>query len=150
MPLGHWQVLPVQPIAFLYLSVLSQTVVFSAMSVLGWQPSVLECTGIAITAHMQTKKCSTMLICEGCTNICHVFIIFCDIFFILLHYIDKLEDAIVIFDTGFRNLSKLLNMTEIGTAYTDEQSIWLHFLVCMLTVVVIPTVHSRVEGMSSQ
>ena len=91
-----------------------------------------------------------MLICEGCTNICHVFIIFCDIFFILLHYIDKLADAIVIFDTGFRNLSKLLNMTEIGTAYTDEQSLLLHFLVCMLKVVVIQTVHPRAEGMSSQ
>lgn len=44
-----------------------------------------------------------------------------DIFFILLHYIDRLAGITVLFDTGSGKHRKLINMTEIGEAYTPER-----------------------------
>ena len=43
-----------------------------------------------------------------------------DIFFILLHYIDKFESVTLLFDTGTGSQRKLINMTEIACAYTRE------------------------------
>ena len=43
-----------------------------------------------------------------------------DIFFILLHYIDRLAGMTVLFDTGSGKHRKLINMTEMGEAYIPE------------------------------
>ena len=43
-----------------------------------------------------------------------------DIFFILLQYIDMLAGLTVLFDTGTGKHRKLINMTEVGEAYTPE------------------------------
>ena len=43
-----------------------------------------------------------------------------DIFFILLQYIDRLAGLTVLFDTGTGKHRRLINMTEVGEAYTPE------------------------------
>ena len=43
-----------------------------------------------------------------------------DIFFILLHHVDRLEGVNLLFDTGSGNHRKLLNVTELSRAYTED------------------------------
>ena len=43
-----------------------------------------------------------------------------DIFFIILHYMDKFDGVKVLFDTGFGNHRKLINMTELASTYPQE------------------------------
>ena len=43
-----------------------------------------------------------------------------DIFFILLHYIDRLAGITILFDTGVGKHRKLINMSEVGNAFTPE------------------------------
>ena len=43
-----------------------------------------------------------------------------DIFFILLHYIDRLAGITVLFDTGIGKHKKLINESEVGKDFTPE------------------------------
>ena len=43
-----------------------------------------------------------------------------DIFFILLHHVVRLEGVNLLFDTGSGNHRKLLSVTEISRAYTED------------------------------